>query len=65
MPPPPALLSRLTTTMVVRLKNAADIPGARTVGVLLVSLSARAQRQEIGAGGRKRACRLGRKLLCQ
>jgi len=55
----------LTTTMVVRLKNAADIPGARTVGVLLVSLSARAQRQEIGAGGRKRACRLGRKLLCQ
>ena len=55
----PAFLS----PMVGRLKNAADVLGARTVGLLFVGLAARTQRQEIGAGVRKKARRLGRKLL--
>ena len=59
----PAFLSRLMTPMVGRLKNAADVLGARTVGLLFVGLAARAQRQEIGAGVRKKARLLGRKLL--
>jgi len=59
----PAFLSRLMTPMVGRLKNAADVLGARTVGLLFVGLAARAQRQEIGAGVRKKARRLGSKLL--
>jgi len=61
----PAFLSRLMTPMVGRLKNAADILGARTVGVLFVGLAARAQRQEIGAGVRKRARQMGRKLVTE
>lgn len=59
----PAFLARFMTPVVKLLKQAAGLLGARTVGVLFIGLAARDERQELGAGMRKKAGVLGRKLV--
>lgn len=60
----PALLSRLFTPVLKSLKQAAGLLGADTVGVIVVGLAARRQRQEPDARARAKARLLGRKLVC-
>lgn len=59
----PAFLARFLTPVVKLLKQAAALLGAKTVGVLFVGLAARDERQELGAGVRKKAGVLGKKLV--
>ncbi len=59
----PAFLARYTTRITGLLKQAADLMGARTTGVLFIGLAARKQHQDIGARARRKARRLGRKLV--
>ena len=59
----PAFLARYTTRITGLLKQAADLMGARTTGVLFIGLAARKQHQDIGAQARRKARRLGRKLV--
>lgn len=58
----PAFLARLLTPIVKLLKQAAELLGARSVGVLFIGLAAREKRQELGAGVRKKARLLGKRL---
>jgi multimeric flavodoxin WrbA len=58
----PALVARYSTGIVSLLKQAADLLGARTVGVLCIGLAAREQRQDIGLRAKKKARRLGKLL---
>jgi NAD(P)H-dependent FMN reductase len=59
----PALLARLSTRLVKLLKDVAGLLGAETIGVLFIGLAARKQRQDIGHRARKKARRLGKKLV--
>lgn len=59
----PAVVARLLTPMLKTMKQAAQLLGARTVGVLWVGLAARSERQEPGERARDKARRLGRKLV--
>lgn len=59
----PAFLARYTTRITGLLKQAADLMGARTTGVLFIGLAARKPHQDIGARARRKARRLGRKLV--
>jgi NAD(P)H-dependent FMN reductase len=58
----PSLLARLMTKMVGLLKTAANVLGAKPIGVLWIGLAAGEAKQDIGERARKRARRLGRKL---
>jgi len=58
----PAILARLSSKMVGLMEDAAGLLGAKTIGVLFIGMAAREQRQEIGAGTRQKARRLGKKL---
>jgi multimeric flavodoxin WrbA len=59
----PSFLARLMTKMLGLMKNVAGLLGAKTVGVLFIGLAARQQHQAIGERARKKAHRLGRKLV--
>jgi NAD(P)H-dependent FMN reductase len=59
----PALLARLASGIVGLLERSAGILGAKTIGVLFVGLAARRERQMIGERTRRRARRLGKKLV--
>jgi NAD(P)H-dependent FMN reductase len=59
----PALLARLVTNVLRVLKSAAAALGARPVGSLIVGLAARSEHQPLSARTRRRARRLGRKLI--
>lgn len=58
----PALLARLMTPITGLLKKTAGLLGAKTVGVILVGLAAREERQDPGERARKKARLLGKKL---
>ncbi len=59
----PALLTRLMTGTTGILKKAAGLLGAKTVGVLVIGCAALAERRDISAGVRKKARRLGKRLV--
>lgn len=59
----PAVMSRMMTKIVRLLKDAAGLLGARTVGVLFIGLAAGEQRTEISDRIRKKAHRMGKKLV--
>ena len=59
----PALLARLRTRMSGLLKTAADLLGAKTVGVLYMGLSAMKQDQKLSERNRKKARALGKRLV--
>ncbi len=59
----PAFLARYTTRITGLLKQAADLMGAGTTGVLFIGLAARKPHQDIGARARRKARRLGKKLV--
>lgn len=59
----PSLISRLSSRMVKLLKDASDLLGAKTVGVLFIGLAAKAPQQDIGERARKKARYLGKKLV--
>lgn len=56
-------MGRLSTRIVGLLKQAAGLLGARTIGVLYIGLAASEERQGITARTRKKARRLGKKLV--
>lgn len=60
----PAFIGRLASKMIGLLKRAAGLLGAKTVGILFIGLAARQPRQEMGVRTRRRATRLGKKLVC-
>lgn len=59
----PALMARLMTRMVGPLKDAAGLLGAKVIGVLFIGLAARDPHPEIEERLKKKARRLGRKLV--
>jgi putative NADPH-quinone reductase len=59
----PAFLARFATRITGLLKQAAGLLGARTIGVLFIGLAARKQRQGISARTRRKARKLGEKLI--
>jgi multimeric flavodoxin WrbA len=59
----PAILARLSTRMSGLLKTAADLLGAKTVGVLFMGLSAMKQDQRLSPRQKKKARILGKKLV--
>ncbi|MGE0081456.1 MAG: flavodoxin family protein [Thiohalomonadaceae bacterium] len=59
----PALLARFAMPIVGLLKKAADVMGARTVGVLFIGLAAQYPGQPLDRKTLDRARRLGRKLV--
>lgn len=59
----PAFLARLSSSIVGLLKKAADVMGAKTVGVLFIGLAAQIPGQPLDARHARRARRLGRKLV--
>ncbi len=61
----PRLLARWSTSIVGLLKHAADVLGAKTIGVLFIGLAARTPNQPLPAPVAKRARHLGRKLAIQ
>jgi len=61
----PAILSRLSSKMVGLMEDAAGLLGAKPIGVLFIGMAAREQRQEIGAGTRQKARRLGKQLAAR
>ena len=58
----PGIIARLASPIVKQLKNAADVLGARTIGVLFIGFAAKELRQELGARSRGKARLLGKKL---
>ncbi len=58
----PAILARLRTRMSGLLKTAADLLGAKTVGVLFMGLSAMKQDQPLSVRNKKKAWLLGKRL---
>jgi len=59
----PGWMTRLMTKVVRFLKDAAGLLGARTVGVLAIGLAAGEERHDIGERARRKARRLGKKLV--
>lgn len=59
----PAFMARLLTPIVKVLRRAAELPGGRTVGVLLVGLAALEKRQGPRPRTLARARLLGKKLV--
>ena len=59
----PALMGRLMTKIVSLLKDASSLLGARTIGVLFIGFAATEQQQQIGKQTKKKARRLGKKLV--
>ncbi len=59
----PALLARLATNALRVLKSAAAALGARPVGSLIVGMVARGEHQPLSHRARRKARRLGRKLV--
>ncbi len=59
----PSLLARLMTRMVGLLKSCAGLLGAKTVGVLFIGLAAQQSKQDIGERAKRKARRLGKKLV--
>lgn len=59
----PSLLARLTTRMVGLLKSCAGLLGARTVGVLFIGIASQQPKQKIGERTKRKARRLGKKLV--
>jgi len=59
----PAILARLRTRMSGLLKTAADLLGAKTVGVLFMGLSAMKEHQTLSGRNKKKARLLGKKLV--
>ena len=59
----PAILARLHTRMIGLLKTAADLLGAKTVGVLFMGFSAMKEHQTLSERNRKKARVLGKKLV--
>lgn len=59
----PAFMARFLTPIVKMLRQAAELLGGRTVGVIMVGFAAREKRQEPGSGGRAKARLLGKKLV--
>jgi NAD(P)H-dependent FMN reductase len=58
----PAILARLTGDVTKRLKSAATMLGAKTVGTLFIGLAAQQQHQELSKRTIHKAHKLGRKL---
>lgn len=59
----PAFMARFMTPIVKVLRQAAELLGGRTVGVILVGLAAREKQQEPGPRIRAKARLLGKKLV--
>ena len=59
----PAILARLRTRMSGLLKTAADLLGAKTVGMLFMGLSAMKEHQTLSERNRKKARVLGKRLV--
>jgi multimeric flavodoxin WrbA len=59
----PSILARLSTNIVKILKDAANFLGAQTTGVLFVGLAAGEKHHDVGDRVRKKARRLGKKLV--
>lgn len=59
----PAILARLFSSIIGSLKTAAGMLGAKTIGVLFIGLAAGKPHPDIGARARKKARRLGQKLV--
>ncbi len=59
----PAFLARLFSSIIGSMKNAAGLLGAKTIGVLFIGLAAGKPHPDIGARARKKARRLGQKLV--
>jgi multimeric flavodoxin WrbA len=59
----PALIARLSTQIVGLLKKCAGVLGARKIDVLFIGLAAKQPNQTIGEATRRRARRLGRRLV--
>jgi multimeric flavodoxin WrbA len=59
----PAILARLRTRMSGLLKTAADLLGARTVGVLFMGLSAMKEHQKLSERQKRKARLLGKRLV--
>jgi multimeric flavodoxin WrbA len=59
----PSLMARLSTQMTGLMKKTAGLLGAKTVWVLFVGLAAREQKQQVTERTRKKARRLGKKLV--
>lgn len=59
----PSLLARLMTRMVGLLKSCTGLLGAKTVGVLFIGLAAQQSKQDIGERTKRKARRLGKKLV--
>lgn len=59
----PAVMTRLLTGAAGILKKAAGLLGAKTVGVLVIGLASLREQQELSAGVRHKARRLGKKLV--
>lgn len=58
----PSFIARLSSQIIGLLKKAADVMGARTVGVLFIGLAAQRQNQPLGRRTKEKAHRIGRKL---
>ena len=58
----PAFMANVTGDVMGRLKTAARMLGARTVGTLFIGLAAQQQHQEISRRARKKAQLLGKKI---
>ena len=58
----PGILARLTGDVTKRLKSAATMLGAETVGTLFIGLAAQQQHQELSKKTINKAHKLGRKL---
>ena len=59
----PSIMARLSSKLVKLLKYAAGLLGANTIGVLFIGLAAREKQQDIGERARKKARKLGKKLV--
>ena len=58
----PSVFARLSGDVTRLLKTAANLVGARTVGVLFIGLAAQKQQQELSKRSKKKARLLGQKL---
>ena len=58
----PAVIARLLSKIVGSLKQAADVLGAKTIGVLFIGLAAQQPHQELGERTKEKAHKLGKKL---
>ena len=59
----PALLARISSDIIKQLKSICGLLGARTVGVLFIGMACVEKQQEIGEGARKKARKLGARLV--